>query len=127
MKIKKAISLVPAQLPFISHEKIIYFYKMERLIENHLPEIKRLMRHYGVEHAYLFGSAATGKMDAHSDVDFIIKFPDEMNYVTYADNYFALAESLEKLLQKSVDLVTEKTLKNPYLLQVINSSKLQLL
>ena len=82
---------------------------------------------YGVERAYLFGSAAMDTMSANSDVDFIIKFPDDMHFITYADNYFALAEKLESLLNKSVDLVTEKTLKNPYLLQVINKSKLQLI
>ena len=106
---------------------MIYFYLMERIVETHLAEIKQILRQYGVERAYLFGSAATGTMNETSDIDFIIKFPDDMNYVTYADNYFALAERLEALLHKNVDLVTEKTLKNPYLLQVINRSRLQLL
>lgn len=86
-----------------------------------------MMHQHGVERAYLFGSAAKGTMNEDSDVDFIIRFPDDMNYVTYADNYFALAEKLEALLSRNVDLVTEKTLKNPYLLQVINQSRLQLI
>ncbi len=85
------------------------------------------MLQHGVERAYLFGSAALGSMTDASDIDFIIKFPDDMNFVTYSDNYFSLAEKLEALLERSVDLVIEKTLKNPYLLQVINQSKLQLI
>lgn len=80
-----------------------------------------------MERAYLFGSAAKGTMNEDSDVDFIISFPVSMNYVAYADNYFSLAEKLEELLSRSVELVTEKTLKNPYLLQVINQSRLQLI
>lgn len=100
---------------------------MEQLVQQHLPEIKQLMLQYGVERAYLFGSAVQNKMTDKSDVDFIIKFPDDMHYVTYADNYFALADALENLLKRSVDLVTEKTLKNPYLLQNINRNKLQLI
>jgi predicted nucleotidyltransferase len=100
---------------------------MEKTVEQNLPQIKRLLLQYGVERAYLFGSAAMDTMNDKSDVDFIIKFPDEMHYTTYADNYFALADALEALLKKSVDLVTEKTLKNPYLLQNINRYKLQLL
>lgn len=100
---------------------------MENIIKQHLPKIKELMQHYGVEKAYLFGSAAMGTMKIDSDVDFIIKFPGDMHYTTYADNYFALAEALETLLQKDVELVTEKTLKNPYLLQSINQHKLQVL
>ena len=80
-----------------------------------------------MERAYLFGSAARDTMTAESDVDFIIKFPDDMHYVAYSDNYFALADALEALLHKNVDLVTEKTLQNPYLIQNINRYKLQLL
>ena len=100
---------------------------MGKVVAQNLPEIKQLMRQYGVERAYLFGSAAKDTMTPQSDIDFIIKFPDAMNYVNYADNYFALADALEALLNKNVDLVTEKTLKNPYLLQNINRYKLQLL
>lgn len=100
---------------------------MERIVQHNLPQIKNLMLQYGVERAYLFGSAASDTMKADSDIDFIIKFPDDMHYTTYADNYFALAEALELLLKKDVELVTEKTLKNPHLLQSINRYKLQLL
>ncbi len=103
------------------------FKYMEKLIEQHLPQIKKLMQQYGVESAYLFGSAASGTMKDDSDVDFIIRFPEEMHFTTYSDNYFALADALEALLQKDVELVTEKTLKNPYLVQSINKHKLQLL
>lgn len=85
------------------------------------------MLSYGVEAAFLFGSAARDEMSADSDIDFIIRFPQDRNYVTYADNYFALADDLESLLNRQVDLVTEKTLKNPYLLQNINRHKLQLI
>ena len=100
---------------------------MEKVVEQNLAQIKKLMLEYGVEHAYLFGSAARDAMTPDSDVDFIIKFPETMNYVNYADNYFALADALEALLKKSVDLVTEKTLKNPFLIENINRHKLQLI
>ena len=96
-------------------------------MENNLIQIRQLMQHYGVEKAYLFGSAASGTMNENSDIDVIIRFPSDMHYTTYADNYFALAEALENLLGKKVELVTEKTLKNPYLLQSINRNKLPLI
>lgn len=85
------------------------------------------MHQYGVQRAYAFGSAVKGTMNDDSDVDFIISFPEDMHYTTYSDNYFALADALEGLLKRHVDLVTEKTLKNPYLLQSINSHKVQLI
>jgi predicted nucleotidyltransferase len=100
---------------------------MQNIVQQYLPQIKELMHRYGVQRAYAFGSAVKNSMNETSDVDFIISFPDDMDYETYANNYFALAHALEELLQKQVDLVTEKTLKNPYLLQTINSHKVQLL
>jgi predicted nucleotidyltransferase len=100
---------------------------MQNVVQEYLTQIKELMKHYGVERAYAFGSAVKNNMHETSDVDFIFSFPKDMNYETYANNYFALAHALENLLNKQVDLVTEKTLKNPYLLQDINSHKVQLL
>lgn len=100
---------------------------MEKTIEQKLPAIKQLMIQYGVEAAYIFGSAVKGSMNKESDVDFIIRFPKEMHYVTYADNYFALADALEILLKRKVELIAEKTLKNPYLLKTINQHKVPII
>ena len=100
---------------------------MANIVEQYRVQIQTLMRKYGVEKAYAFGSAIKGTQNNDSDVDFIISFPVDMDYVSYADNYFALADSLEELLHKKVDLVTERTLQNPYLILSINSHKVQLL
>ncbi|MBS1642825.1 MAG: nucleotidyltransferase domain-containing protein [Bacteroidetes bacterium] len=99
----------------------------DNIITKNLLQIQQLMRDYGVEKAYAFGSAVKGTMHEKSDVDFVIKFPDDMHYETYADNYFALAHALENLLHKNVDLVAEKTLQNPYLIQSINNHKMEVL
>jgi predicted nucleotidyltransferase len=100
---------------------------VQNIIEDNLQQIKELMLHYGVEHAYAFGSAVKGNMHEGSDVDFIIRFPENMHFKTYSDNYFALANALESLLKREVDLVAEETLSNPYLLQSINSHKVALM
>ena len=50
-----------------------------------------------------------------------------MHYESYADNYFALAHALEDLLHKDVELVAEETLQNRYLIESINSHKMQLI
>ena len=100
---------------------------MEALIKDSLPQIKHLMRSYGVERAYLFGSAARGTMNADSDVDFLIKFPVDMDFETYGDNYFNLLYALQNLLEREVELVAEETITNPYLIESINRNKLALL
>jgi predicted nucleotidyltransferase len=100
---------------------------MANIIEQNLLQIRQLMKHYGVVRAYAFGSAVKGNMRKDSDVDFIIKFPDDMHYEIYADNYFALAHSLEDLLKRDVELVAEETLSNPYLIQNIDNHKVQVI
>ena len=97
---------------------------MQPLIKNNLPEIQQLMRLYGVEQAYLFGSAASGKMNAGSDVDFLIRFSSDLDFQTYGNNYFKLLYALQDLLKLEVELVAEETLNNPYLIESINSNKL---
>ncbi|MVN21165.1 nucleotidyltransferase family protein [Mucilaginibacter arboris] len=100
---------------------------MQPLIKNNLPEIQKLMRTYGVEQAYLFGSAASGKMKADSDVDFLIRFSPNMDFQTYGNNYFKLLYALQDLLKLQVELVAEETLNNPYLIESIDSNKLLVL
>lgn len=100
---------------------------MKKSIEKELPKIIALFTKFGVKHAYLFGSAANNTSQKNSDVDFLYSFSENLDYETYASNYFELLHELENLLQKPVDLVAEKTLKNPYLIAAINESKIQLL
>lgn len=100
---------------------------MITVVEHNLPMIQNLFRKYKAEKAYLFGSAATGKVTENSDIDFLFSFPADMDYETYADNYFNLLYELQDLLKKEIDLVAEKTLKNPYLIQSIEESKIRLL
>jgi predicted nucleotidyltransferase len=100
---------------------------MEEKIKKKLPQIKKIFTKNGAVRVYLFGSAATGKSNKDSDVDFLYTFSEDLNYETYADNYFNLLHELQDLLKKQVDLVAEKTLKNPYLIESINESKIQLL
>jgi uncharacterized protein len=100
---------------------------MEKQIEKKLPQIKQLFSKYGVKKAFLFGSAATNKFHKNSDVDFLYSFSEDLDYETYANNYFSLLTELQDLLKKQVDLVAEKTLKNPYLIESINENKIQLI
>ena len=100
---------------------------MDALLQKNLPQIRELLLQHGVEAAYAFGSAVKGTRKAGSDIDFVIRFPEEMDFVTYSDNYFSLLYALQTLLHTEVDLVTEKTLKIPYLVQSINANKFVLL
>ena len=100
---------------------------MGALLQLHLPQIRQLMQRYGVQRAYAFGSAVKGSLLDDSDVDFVIRFPAEMDYEIYFTNYVALLHSLEALLKRDVELVAEETLQNPYLIKSIDSHKVPVL
>lgn len=100
---------------------------MHSSITNNIAAIKALFNKYGVVSAYLFGSAVSNKFNDKSDYDFLIKFKSDLDYETYANNYFNLMYALQDLLKRDVDLVAEETISNPYLAQTINQTKIALL
>jgi len=96
---------------------------LNSIIINNLSEIKRLLNQYKVKRAYAFGSVCTDKFNDQSDIDLLIAFQDGLNPIEYGDNYFSLADALEKLFHRHVDLITEPTLRNPYFIQSVNETK----
>ena len=96
---------------------------MIRLIEKHRADIEILCRQYGVLRLDLFGSAATGAFDADtSDLDFIATFA-ETEMPGYADRYLGFAEALEALFSRPVDLLTERSIRNPYFRQAVAATR----
>ena len=78
---------------------------MHMLIDQRRPEIAALCRRYAVRRLAVFGSAARGTDfdPATSDADFLVDFdaPGEMSALR---QFFGLAEELEALLGRKVDL-----------------------
>jgi predicted nucleotidyltransferase len=97
--------------------------EFQGVVEAHRAEIKELCRHHGVRRLELFGSATSPGFDPNlSDVDFLVEF-GELNDRPYADAYFGLAEALEALLGRPVDLVVTSAVTNPYFLEDIAPSR----
>ena len=91
-------------------------------LEAYLNDIKHLCSRYKVKKLYAFGSILTDKFNKESDIDFLVDF-GPVDVLQYADNYYDLKFSLEDLLQRPVDLLEEKAIKNPYFQQVVNSKR----
>lgn len=92
------------------------------LIDHH-DAIVRLCRAHGVERLEVFGSAADGRFDpARSDFDFIVTFSPEAER-SISRHYFALADALEQLLGRRVDLLTNQPIRNPYLRRAVDASR----
>jgi len=96
---------------------------MQALIENKKDAIRQICSMYGVKRLYAFGSVVSDKFRNDSDVDFLISFADNLSIDDYTNNYFTLHYKLRELLKREIDLVTERTLSNPYFIESINSSK----
>jgi len=96
------------------------------LIKNKLDEIITACKEHHVETISLFRSAAKNAMHEGSDIDLLVEFSDDIEVLEYADNYFSLLEQLQSILNKKVDLVSCKSLKNPILKEEIYQSKVDL-
>ena len=95
---------------------------MQRLILDNVEKIKALCSTHHVNTLFAFGSVCTDKFNNNSDIDLLVSFKS-MDYGDYADTYFNLADGFEELFHRPVDLVTDKSLSNPYFIDSINKTK----
>ena len=86
-----------------------------------IHDIAELCEEFGVERLELFGSVATGEVEEANDIDFIVRFADRSP--GYATRYLDFAEALEELLDRKVDLVTERSIQNPYFRRSVDASR----
>jgi predicted nucleotidyltransferase len=98
---------------------------MQRLLLDNMDKIKALCMKHNVKNLSAFGSVCTDRFNDKSDIDLLVSF-NPMDYGDYADAYFELAENFEELFHRQVDLVTDKSLKNPYFIDSVNQTKMLL-
>ena len=71
---------------------------------------------------YSFGSVNTTKFTQDSDIDLVVDFRIE-DPIEYTENYFDLKFGLERILNRRIDLLESKAIKNPFLRQNIDKTK----
>ena len=79
---------------------------MHALIEAHRSEIRALAEHRGIRDVRVFGSMARGDADETSDVDLLVTLPSGRTGLALG----GLLMDVQKLLQRRVDVVTERGL-----------------
>ena len=96
------------------------------LIERNLPQIIELCKKYRVKTLAVFGSVLTDKFNENSDIDFLVDFesydPDNAEFDCLI-NYLDLADSLEEVLGRKIDLIVEKGMRNKYFIANVNRTK----
>ena len=95
---------------------------MHRIINDNIDKIRTLCVNHNVKSLFAFGSVCTDKFNESSDINLLISF-NSMDYADYADNYFVVADKFEKIFHRPVDLVTDKSLSNPYFIDSVNQTK----
>ena len=94
--------------------------EFQGVLEGGELRVAQLCRDLSVRELRLFGSAATDKFDeTRSDVDVVVDFVDG-DKPGIADRYMALAEGLEEIFNRPVDLVTTRSIRNPFFRRVVD-------
>jgi predicted nucleotidyltransferase len=96
------------------------------IINDNRDTIVALCRKHRVRALWVFGSATTDAWDpATSDVDFLVDLGDYDNGV--ADRFLNLADDLEVLVGRSIDIITVRGLaKKPRMEERINAHRVEL-
>ena len=79
---------------------------MHSLIKHHRSEILTIAERHGIRDVRVFGSMARGDGDETSDVDLLVSLPPQRTGLSLG----ALLMEVQELLQRRVDVVTEKSL-----------------
>ena len=75
------------------------------LLEPRRDDILRVAARHGARNIRVFGSVARGEAGAESDIDFVVEMPPDHSLL----DRIALKHDLEDLLDRKVDVVTDKS------------------
>lgn len=93
-----------------------------REIDQHNDQIKQACNSNKVRSLFAFGSVTTDKFRPDSDIDLVVDI-DENAPLEYSDYYFNLKFELEKLLNRHIDLLEQKAIRNKYFKEQIDRTK----
>lgn len=89
-----------------------------------IPQIIGLFKKHKILNACVFGSVLTNNFNKDSDVDFLVNIEEGLDPVEAGEHLWDLYDALKELLKRDVDVLTERSLKNPYFIQELNHTKL---
>lgn len=95
------------------------------LIEQHIEQITRLCEINKVRALFAFGSVTTDRFRPDSDIDLVVDI-DDNDPISYSDKYFNLKFQLEDILKRQIDLLEQKAIRNNFLRNEIERTKVQI-
>ncbi len=99
---------------------------MIALLEEKAELIDTLCEKFFVANLFLFGSGASGKLNLESDLDFAVIFSDKLTPLEQGEAYFGLKEGLKNLVNREIDLISYRVVKNPIFKAELDRTKIEL-
>ncbi|MEA3444059.1 MAG: nucleotidyltransferase domain-containing protein [Bacteroidota bacterium] len=96
---------------------------MNNLIVSNIDSLRQLFETHKIEKAYVFGSVLTNDFKESSDIDFLVKFEIGIDPLEKGKLWWNLHDKLRDVLNREIDIVTERSLKNPYFIKELNKTK----
>ncbi len=82
-------------------------------------KIRGILKNHGVKKAAVFGSIVRGKYNKKSDVDFLLKLPEDKSLL----DIIGLKLELEKTLGRKVDILEYKAIKPSIRRQILSEER----
>jgi len=97
---------------------------MQAIIEQQKEALIIICEKLKIKSLYAFGSAVSDdKFRDNSDIDFLITFNESISHEEYLENYFQFHYQLRELFNREIDVLTDRSLSNPYFVENINKNK----
>lgn len=94
---------------------------MNPVIDKNIDKIIQLCKANQVAQLYTFGSVNSNNFKDSSDIDLIVEI-DQPDPTIKGELLMNLWDDFEKIFNRSVDLLSSKTVRNPYLQKGINDT-----
>jgi uncharacterized protein len=93
-------------------------------ISAHLQDFRKLCTEHNVRYLYAFGSSTTEKFDlSTSDIDLLVEI-EEADAILRGEKLISLWDKFELFFNRKVDLLTDSSIRNPFLRQNIDDTKI---
>lgn len=94
-------------------------------VEELQKELPPLCKKYKIAYVDAFGSVARSTLGEDSDIDLLIEF-SEPRREHISGRFFGFLHEVEDRFHRKVDLITENSLRNPYLKQKVNKDRVRI-
>ncbi len=99
---------------------------MKDEISKRLNEFISLCQTHKVKYLYAFGSSVSDRFDADkSDINLLVEI-ETTDPLERGEKLISLWDNFEVFFQRKVDLLTNSSIRNPYLRKSIDSSKIMI-